>query len=349
MKVLLKNMQKEEHTVELSGPQATVGELALKAEAAFAAEGGAVTLVHLGNVLNDKAKSLADIGVVDGGLVVVVLKKAKPVCFSVSQSFIFRALIEWSDDQVVASVTTSSVTSPQPASASHMDTTSSKSSSMLSLSVVFDSDVRLIEVESDETIENIKAILEVEYNLPLVRQVLSFEGKVLDNSSRLSSSGVKTNDMLMLHEQRPQIPRALGGAQMAPVARPSGAIGLDMLGNFFNPYQRHMREAEELLQLATVDPHLRRRISENNANLAAALESNNPQNVAKELAEIDRLKAENEAKKQAAIMRLNSNPMDVEAQREIEEAIQLENIDKNLEQVSVSSFDLVHQRLIQSM
>ncbi len=94
MKVLLKNMQKEEHTVELSGPQATVGELALKAEAAFAAEGGAVTLVHLGNVLNDKAKSLADIGVVDGGLVVVVLKKAKPVCFSVSQSFIFRALIE---------------------------------------------------------------------------------------------------------------------------------------------------------------------------------------------------------------------------------------------------------------
>ncbi len=220
---------------------------------------------------------------------------------------------------------------------------------MLSLSVVFDSDVRLIEVESDETIENIKAILEVEYNLPLVRQVLSFEGKVLDNSSRLSSSGVKTNDMLMLHEQRPQIPRALGGAQMAPVARPSGAIGLDMLGNFFNPYQRHMREAEELLQLATVDPHLRRRISENNANLAAALESNNPQNVAKELAEIDRLKAENEAKKQAAIMRLNSNPMDVEAQREIEEAIQLENIDKNLEQVSVSSFDLVHQRLIQSM
>ena len=53
-----------------------------------------------------------------------------------------------------------------------------------------------------------------------------------------------------------------------------------------------------------------------------------------ELAEIHRLKAENEAKKQAAIMRLNSNPLDVEAQREIEEAIKLENIDKNLEQVN---------------
>jgi DNA damage-inducible protein 1 len=222
-----------------------------------------------------------------------------------------------------------------------MDTTSSKSS-VLSLSVVFDSDVRLIEVESDETIENIKAILEVEYNLPLVRQVLSFEGKILDNSSRLSSSGVKNNDMLMLDEaqQRAPIPRAAGGAPVAPGSRPSGGIGLDMLGNFFNPYQRHMREAEELLQLATVDPHLRRRISENNASLAAALESNNAQNVAKELAEIHRLKAENEAKKNAAIMRLNSNPLDVEAQREIEEAIHMENIDKNLEQVLIEHFVL---------
>jgi DNA damage-inducible protein 1 len=212
---------------------------------------------------------------------------------------------------------------------------------MLSLSVVFDSDVRPIEVESDETIENIKAILEVEFNLPILRQVLSFEGKVLDNASRLSSSGVKNNDMLMLDEQRAPIPRAAGAAQAAPGPR-QGAIGLDMLGSFFNPYQRHMREAEELLQLATVDPHLRRRITENNASLGAALESNNAQTVAKELSEIHRLKAENEAKKQAAIMRLNSNPMDVEAQREIEEAIRLENIDKNLEQVC----DLILQVII---
>ena len=89
MKVLLKNMQKEEHPVELSGPQATVGELMQKAETAFAAEGSALTLVHLGNVLNDKAKSLADVGVADGGLVIVVLKKAKTVCLMHFLSFIF--------------------------------------------------------------------------------------------------------------------------------------------------------------------------------------------------------------------------------------------------------------------
>jgi hypothetical protein len=99
MKILLKNMQKEEHTVELSGPQATVGELALKAEAAFVAESGAVTLVHLGNVLNDKAKTLADIGVADGGLVIVVLKKGKTVSFDSSYICFYcrRALIDFSE------------------------------------------------------------------------------------------------------------------------------------------------------------------------------------------------------------------------------------------------------------
>ena len=204
-----------------------------------------------------------------------------------------------------------------------------KASALLSLSVVHDSDVRLIEADSDETVENVKAILEVEFNIPLSRQLLTFEGKVLSNTSRLNEAGVKNNDMRMLDQQR----AAPNPRPASAASRPQGNIGLDMLGSFFNPLQRFMREAEELIQLSTIDPHLKRRITENNAALGAALESGNAQNVAKELAEIHRLKAENEAKKQAAIMRLNSNPLDVEAQREIEDAIRMENIDKNLEQV----------------
>ena len=206
---------------------------------------------------------------------------------------------------------------------------STQASTSLSLSVLYDNEVRLIAVDSDETIENVKALLEVEFDVPLPRQVLSFEGKILSNATRLCDAGVKTNDMLSLDQQR-----AAAANPRPASARPPANIGVDMLGSFFNPLQRHMREAEELIQLSAVDPHLKRRIADSNAALATALESKNAQSVAKELAEIHRLKAENEAKKQAAIMRLNSNPLDVEAQREIEEAIKLENIDKNLEQVN---------------
>lgn len=79
MKILLKTVQKAEQTVELSGPQATVGELTQSAEAAFGAESSSLTLVYAGNVLTDKAKTLAEMGIADGALVVVVLKKAKTV------------------------------------------------------------------------------------------------------------------------------------------------------------------------------------------------------------------------------------------------------------------------------
>ena len=79
MKIVLKNMQKEERSVEVTGPQATVAELSQNAAAAFSADPSALTLVHLGNVLGDKSKTLAEVGIADGGLVIVVLKKAKPV------------------------------------------------------------------------------------------------------------------------------------------------------------------------------------------------------------------------------------------------------------------------------
>jgi DNA damage-inducible protein 1 len=205
---------------------------------------------------------------------------------------------------------------------------------MINLSVMHGNDVRAVDVDSDETIENVKAVLEVEYNIPLSKQILVFEGKIMNNGSRLCDLNVRNNDMILLelHRPAPQ-PQASRPASATSNAAQRGPINLGMLGSLFNPLQRYMKEAEELLQLATVDPFLRRRIAENNAPLAAALESNSVQNVAKELADIHRQRAENEAKKQAAIIRLNSNPLDVEAQREIEEAIRLENINSNLEQV----------------
>jgi hypothetical protein len=75
------------------------------------------------------------------------------------------------------------------------------------------------------------------------------------------------------------------------------------------------------------------RIQENNKPLADAIATGNPESVAKELIEIQKLKKENEFKKQQAIMRLNADPFDVEAQKQIEEMVRMENVNANLEQV----------------
>lgn len=59
-------------------------------------------------------------------------------------------------------------------------------------------DVRPLQVEKDETVANVKAVLEVEFGVPTDRQMLHFEGKMLTNEQKLSEAGVKDNDMLMM-------------------------------------------------------------------------------------------------------------------------------------------------------
>lgn len=80
MKVILKTMTKEEHEVEVSNPDSTIGELRAIAVSKLAVPADKEpSLVHLGKVLNDDEQVLSACGIGDGALVVVVLKKAKSV------------------------------------------------------------------------------------------------------------------------------------------------------------------------------------------------------------------------------------------------------------------------------
>ena len=76
--VTVKTVSKEEYAVELPGASATVGELRKAAgEKMPIPAGGVLTLVHLGTVLADDAKSLQDHGIADGATLVAVIKKTK--------------------------------------------------------------------------------------------------------------------------------------------------------------------------------------------------------------------------------------------------------------------------------
>lgn len=92
-----------------------------------------------------------------------------------------------------------------------------------------------------------------------------------------------------------------------------------------------MGEADQLIQMMQMDPHMKTRIMERDKELGAALEKGDKTVVAHKLMEISKQKMDNEARKRAAIMRLNADPLDVEAQKEIENAIAMENINENLE------------------
>jgi hypothetical protein len=318
--VTVKTIAKEEYAVELPGSSATVGDLRTAAGQNMPIPaGGVLTLVHLGNVLGDDAKSLKDHGIADGAMLVAIIKKPKT----------------GESPAVVAA-------SPAPAAAAPTAAAPAPAGKTMRLTVSnVEGDVRVIEVDENETVDNVKAVLEIEFAVPLQEQVLFFEAKQMGNGQRLSAFGVKNDDMLMMQQVRVAPARPSGAPQRQGAgAGPLG--GLNLLGLLggggaasarANPLQAHMGEANQLLQMAGSDPHFLLRIQENNKPLADAIATGNPESVAKELIEIQKLKKENEFKKQQAIMRLNADPFDVEAQKQIEEMVRMENVNANLEQV----------------
>jgi DNA damage-inducible protein 1 len=236
---------------------------------------------------------------------------------------------------------------PSPAPVAASDAIHAGAAKTIRLTVSdIEGDVRVIEVDENETVENVKAVLEVEFAVPLKQQLLFFETKQLENNQRLNAAGVKNDDMIMMQAVRaaPARPTSAMPRQGAG-ASPAGGLNLmGMLGGMGggmasarNPLDAHMNEANQLLHSAGSDPHFVRRIQENHKELADALASGKPEEVAKQVMEIHRIKKETEFKKMQAIMRLNADPFDVEAQKQIEEMVRMENVNANLDQVELGN------------
>ncbi|GMI88630.1 DNA-damage inducible 1 [Hibiscus trionum] len=61
-----------------------------------------------------------------------------------------------------------------------------------------DEQILSLDVDPHETVENLKALLEVETMVPLQQQQLLFNGREMNNSEKLSALGVKDDDLVMM-------------------------------------------------------------------------------------------------------------------------------------------------------
>ncbi|PSS06001.1 DNA damage-inducible protein [Actinidia chinensis var. chinensis] len=64
-----------------------------------------------------------------------------------------------------------------------------------------DEQIVTLDVDRDESVENFKALLEVETQVPLQRQQLLFNGKEMSNAEKLSALGVNDGDLIMMISQ----------------------------------------------------------------------------------------------------------------------------------------------------
>lgn len=166
-----------------------------------------------------------------------------------------------------------------------------------------------LDVDPDESVENLKALLEVETQVPLQQQLLHFNGKEMNNAEKLSAIGVHDGDLVMM---------------VASNNRTSQDImRLNPDGSAVNPqaFQQHIRGDSQLMaQLLQNDPSLAQAIlGDDITELQNILRSHHQQ----------RLQLKRKQEEELAL--LYADPFDVEAQKKIEAAIRQKGIDENWE------------------
>ncbi|CAI5469943.1 unnamed protein product [Closterium sp. Yama58-4] len=196
-----------------------------------------------------------------------------------------------------------------------------------------DDRIVMIQVDNDELVENVKAILEVETGIPLPQQALLFNGQLLQNHQRLNALGVADNDLLFLTRQQPSQQRAPQGGASQPQARaPGGAAAAAAAAAPAAMAQQEDGSAvdpQAFRQHVLSDPDLMARLLMSTPELGEAIRDNKVEEMQKVLRWMRKMHNDMRRKEQEEQELLSADPFDPEVQRRIEERIQQKNIDEN--------------------
>lgn len=198
-----------------------------------------------------------------------------------------------------------------------------------------------LEVEPSEVVETVKALVEKELGVPLAEQVVIFQGKVLADGTSLTSAGVAEDDVLTVERAaavRSDASAVTGGAAPTEFAGMTWCVRA-LLGScrpvlmFVWVHVRERREdvpsnvsPEALIRIVTANPPMMQQLRASNPDLAAAIASQDVSRVRSALMMQHMMQFE---RQHAARMRednlrrrLDTDPFDIEAQRQLEELIQ---------------------------
>lgn len=174
-----------------------------------------------------------------------------------------------------------------------------------------DEQILTLDVDRDESVENLKALLEVETQVSLQQQQLLYNGREMRNSEKLGALGVTDGDLVMMVSNA-----SSSGARASP-----NEAGFNPDGSAMNPsaLQQQLRnDSNVMAQLFQSDPELAQAILGNDLNrLQDILRARNRQ------------RGELRRQQDEEMALLYADPFDVEAQKKIEAAIRQKGIDEN--------------------
>eukprot|EP00850_Spirogloea_muscicola_P011427 SM000071S21051 [mRNA] locus=s71:163363:167484:+ [translate_table: standard] len=180
-----------------------------------------------------------------------------------------------------------------------------------------------VDVDPNEQVENVKAILEVETQLPIAKQQLIYNGISLQDHITLSAAGVHEDDLLVLTRTPPGSGRHLGEPGRVQGDRGGQELAMHPDGSAVNPValQRQLR----------ADRHLMDRMMQANRHFAEVIMGDNIEAFQDALRIQHQARAEAEHQQQDDMDLLSADPFDIDAQRRIEERIRKKNVEENWE------------------
>ncbi|KAH9610433.1 hypothetical protein KSS87_007358 [Heliosperma pusillum] len=185
-----------------------------------------------------------------------------------------------------------------------------------------DEKIITLDIDRDEAVENVKALLEVEVNdltncdfsrsgIALQQQQLLYNGKEMRNHEKLSSLGVVDGDLIMMV------------SSSAPLSSSSqnDALRVNPDGSAVNPaaFQQQIRS----------DSNFMAQIFQNDPELAQAISGSDLNKFQEILRQRHRQREELRRRETEELALLHADPFDVEAQKKIEAAIRQKGIDEN--------------------
>ncbi|CAI9295387.1 unnamed protein product [Lactuca saligna] len=175
-----------------------------------------------------------------------------------------------------------------------------------------DEQIITLEVDRDESVENLKALLEIESQVPLQQQQLLYNGKEMGNSETLSRLGVTDGDLVMMVSSPSSSSSARGSSNEVRL-NPDGSAA-DAAA-----FQQQVRNNSNLMaQLFQSDPELAQAVLGNDLNKLQDI-----------LRMRHRQRSELRRQQEEEMELLYADPFDVEAQKKIEAAIRQKGIDEN--------------------
>lgn len=186
--------------------------------------------------------------------------------------------------------------------------------SLVDSDIPIENDLIPLDVFPDMTLDDVKALIEGDTNIPSNAQHFFVNGKILNDSKQtLERLEVREGDMLGLAVRDPQ----KRGPAPETQSRNTGKA-------------RRGPDTESLRLQLIGDPRIRAEIRQTAPELADA--ADNKERFHELFNEHQRKLAQAQAEKEARLAALNADPFNVEAQKEIEEMIRMERVQDNIQE-----------------